>query len=55
MTAREVGGGAHSLGQAQHIAYKLAQELVRRNQPGDRERAISELQKVFDEVFEVPA
>jgi plasmid stability protein len=44
--------GAKNCSQEQFAAFKRAAELVRRNEPGDRERAISLLQAVFDEVFE---
>lgn len=33
---------------------KMAEDLIRRNQPGDREKAVAKLQETFSEVFEVP-
>jgi plasmid stability protein len=48
-----VGRGLGNASQAQHKAYKTAIDLVGRNAPGDRERAVSLLQAEFDDVFEV--
>ena len=48
-----VGGGCGSLSQEQFDAYNTAKELVRRNQPGDRERAFALLGKHFDIVNEI--
>lgn len=48
-----VGGGCSGLSQEQITAYETAKELVRRNQPGDRERAFSLLNQHFDIVNEV--
>jgi plasmid stability protein len=47
-----VGGGAVNLTQEQLTADRMAREYVRRNQPGDREQAITLLKNVFSEVFE---
>ena len=46
------GRGAANMSQEQADAYRLAIELVGRNGPGDRERAVSTLQAVFTDVFE---
>ncbi len=40
---------------AQLEAYRKARDLVRRNLPGDREKAIAYLSREFDTVFEAPA
>lgn len=48
-----VGRGADSCSQAQFDAYRQAIDLVGRNGPGDRERAIGVLQAQFDDVFEL--
>ena len=47
-----VGRGAANCDETQFGAYKHAIELVARNEPGDRERAIGLLQVHFEEVFE---
>lgn len=47
------GRGLANASQKQADAYKQAISLVERNAPGDRERAISLLGAVFDDVFEV--
>lgn len=47
-----VGGGSNDFSQVEFEAYKKAGDYVSRNEPGDRERAISLLQNVFEEVFE---
>lgn len=47
-----VGRGAANMSQAQAQAYRRAADLVARNAPGDRERAVSALQDVFNDVFE---
>lgn len=44
--------GADSCDETQYGAYKRAVELVTRNDPGDRERAIGLLQVHFEDVFE---
>lgn len=48
-----IGRGAANMSQAQANAYKMAINLVGRNAPGDRERAVSALQAQFEDVFEV--
>lgn len=40
--------------QEEAAAMKRAEDLVRRNEPGDREKAVSLLQQTFEEVMEVP-
>lgn len=35
-------------------AIKRAEDFIRRNQPGDREKAIALLQEAFGDVFEIP-
>lgn len=47
------GGGCKNLSQEEFDAYKKALFYVERNQPGDRERALTELGKAFQEVAEV--
>lgn len=47
-----IGRGAGDCSQAQYDAYKRAIDLVGRNEPGDRERAIGLLSQAFDDVFE---
>jgi hypothetical protein len=49
-----VGGSARNLNSNQMDVYKMAQDLIRRNSPGDRERAMGELQKVDFELFDAP-
>lgn len=51
----DIGGGAANFSEEEFAAYKQAQDLFRRNAPGDRERAVSLLQAAFDEVIEIPA
>jgi plasmid stability protein len=48
-----IGRGAADCSEAQFKAYKAAADLVARNAPGDRERAIGLLAAVFDTVVEV--
>ncbi len=48
----DMGGGAKNLSQGQMDAYRLAQEYVKRNAPGDRENAHDLLSKHFETVFE---
>ena len=47
-----VGRGLNNATQAQADAYKQAIDLVGRNAPGDRERAIALLSAEFEDVFE---
>jgi hypothetical protein len=47
------GGGCKNLSQEEFDAYKKANFYVERNQPGDREKALMELGKAFQEVSEV--
>lgn len=47
-----VGGGCSNFTQNEFDAYTKAKDFVARNEPGDRERAISILQDAFEEVFE---
>lgn len=46
------GRGLSNASQEQHAAYKTAIDLVQRNAPGDRERAIALLGEQFEDVFE---
>lgn len=46
------GRGATNCSEAQFSAYKTAIDLVKRNKPGDRERAIVILRSMFQEVFD---
>ena len=48
----DIGGGATNLSQTQMNAYKKAQEYVKRNGTGDREKAYGLLNEQFEEVFE---
>lgn len=50
--SNNVGGGSNNFSQAEHEAYKKAQNYVSRNQPGDREEAIRILRNAFEEVLE---
>jgi hypothetical protein len=47
-----VDAGAANMTQAQADAYRFAKELVQRNAPGDRERAVALLAVQFEDVFE---
>ena len=38
----------------QRSAFRQAGELVRRNDPGDREKAFKALSAAFEEVYEIP-
>jgi hypothetical protein len=49
-----VGGGCSNLSEEAFKAYKKAQDVIRRNEPGDREKAYQLLRDHFDNVFEVP-
>lgn len=49
-----VGGGAANMDEKSFKAYQKAQDLIRRNQPGDREQAIHLLKECFENVFEIP-
>lgn len=51
---RATGGGCSDMDAEQFDAYHKAQDLVRRNGPGDREEAIWTLKNHFNNVFEVP-
>lgn len=50
--SNNVGGGCNNLSQEEFDTYKKAEDYVSRNELGDREKAISILQSVFEEVFE---
>ena len=47
-----IGRGANNCSEEQFAAYRTAQQLVERNGPGDREKAITALSGEFDDVFE---
>ena len=49
----DIGGGASNFSEEEFAAYKQAQDLFRRNGPGDRERAVAILQRAFKEVVEI--
>lgn len=42
------------LTQEQRLAFRQAGEFVRRNDPGDREKAFKALSGAFEEVYEIP-
>ena len=46
-----VGGGCSGFSEEELGAYEKARDLVSRNNPGDREKAIGVLQRVFEDVF----
>lgn len=46
-----VGGGCNNFSDEEFDAYERAKDLVSRNSPGDREKAIGVLQRVFEDVF----
>lgn len=46
-----VGGGANNFSDEEFDAYERAKDLVSRNNPGDKEKAIGILQRVFEDVF----
>jgi hypothetical protein len=48
-----VGGGCSDFSEEEFTIYKKAQDLMRRNDPGDREKAVALLQGAFEEVMEV--
>jgi|SRR5579872_4116432 len=50
-----IGGGSDHCTMKQMQAIKQAQDLMRRNGAGDREKAVAILQGEFEEVFEVSA
>src|SRR6266568_1599752 len=49
-----IGGGASNFSEEEFEAYKKASDLMRRNGPGDREKAVALLQGTFEEVVEIP-
>lgn len=51
----DIGGGASNFSEEEFAAYKRAEDLMRRNAPGDREKAVAMLQSVFEDVIEIPA
>jgi hypothetical protein len=50
-----IGGGWDNCSMLQIQAVQRAKDLMRRNGPGEREKAVAMLQSVFDEVVEIPA
>jgi hypothetical protein len=50
-----IGGGASNFSEEEFEAYKRAEDLIRRNGPGDREKAVAMLQSAFEDVVEIPA
>jgi hypothetical protein len=48
-----IGGGCSEFSEEEFKAYQRAQDLIRRNGPGDREKAVAMLQSVFEDVMEV--
>jgi hypothetical protein len=49
-----VGGGFHGMTTLQVHAVRKAEDLMRRNDPGDQLKAYDLLKAQFEEVFEVP-
>lgn len=50
-----IGGGLNGATREQADAVRLAQDLMRRNEPGDQLKAYDLLKAHFEEVVEVPA
>lgn len=49
-----IGGSCQGLDEGQMDVYRKARDIIRRNEPGDRETAYDLLKSAFTDVFEVP-